>query len=88
MPRRKVVVVIPWRSCDLLLARLRELEGGRGVVNAFEAVGASQPVELSANQGVLLLKLIEDDWLGNDPLDTLPEGLRGLRDALQDDLNT
>src|SRR3954453_6847805 len=74
MPRRKAVVVVPWRSCDVLLARLRDLENGRPIVNAFEAVGARRPVDLSDDEAVLLLKMIEG-WLGDEPVDVLPAGI-------------
>jgi hypothetical protein len=40
------VVVIPWESRDRLLEELRRLDDASDVITAFEAVGATRPVEL------------------------------------------
>jgi hypothetical protein len=41
-------VTIPWESRQALLDRLRRVESLTGVVEAFEAVGTSRPVELDS----------------------------------------
>ena len=43
-------IAIPWESRQALLAKLRPIEAMREVVLAFEAVGTTRPVELTAEQ--------------------------------------
>jgi hypothetical protein len=47
-------VEIPWGSRDMLLERLDRVPSAASVAAAFEAVGASRPVHLSAEQEVAL----------------------------------
>lgn len=75
---------IPWSSRQALLERIRPLESMRPVVAAFEAVGTSQPVRMTREQREVLLDVLET-WYEQEGMDGLPEGVRELRDALQDD---
>ena len=84
---RRGIVVIPRSSREVLLERLRNL-GTMGVVDAFQAVGTTQPVRLTHLQKALLLNAItfwasemDDEYAG------LPEGIYDLRNALHDDLH-
>jgi hypothetical protein len=52
------VVQIPWESRDRLLDELRRHDSGRTVVAAFEAVGATRPVELDDGGKVLVVDTI------------------------------
>ena len=44
---------IPWRSRRALLAELRPIETMREIVLAFEGVGTSRPVGLTAEQRMI-----------------------------------
>jgi hypothetical protein len=56
----------------------------REVVQAFEAVGTSRPVELTPEQRAALRSAI-DAWAGEAGDEGLPEGIGELRQALVDD---
>jgi hypothetical protein len=66
---------LPWDSRESLLAELHRDEQLRPTVVAFEAVGATRPVEIPESQRQRLLAAL-DAWTGE-----LPEGLPALRDA-------
>ena len=55
---RGAVVVIPWDSRDRLLDELRRRDDGEDVIRAFEAVGASRPVELDVYSQVVAVETI------------------------------
>ena len=74
-------VRIPWESRQLLVARLRSLEGTEAIIGAFEDVGTSRPVELDED-GMELLVRVLDFWPTDVTLPELPPGISDLRDAL------
>ncbi len=81
-------VPLSWASRDKLLDEVSHLESGPGIRGAFEAVGASRPVQLAHHQQGDLMQLI-DHWttqLANGHHD-LPEGVWELRNALHDEPN-
>jgi hypothetical protein len=71
------LVEISWDERDALLARLRLLDGFESIVGAFEAVGASRPVELDDDERALLRVALEA-W----GIATLPDRLARLLVAL------
>jgi hypothetical protein len=80
-------IEITWDGRQELLGRLRKLDGGKAVVDAFEAVGASFPVKLkSFNDKALLLDVIEAWGVEVGGYPALPAGIFELRNALYDDL--
>jgi hypothetical protein len=72
-----VIVEITWHERDVLLEELAFIEGTKTIRERFEAVGASQAVELDDEQRARLLTALE--W-GEDRLQ--PEGLTRLHAAL------
>jgi len=81
-------ISIPWKSRQALLAELRPIEAMHEVVLAFEAVGTSRPVELTAEQkddlhGVLTGWAQETEG----GFTALPKGISELSNALYDDLH-
>jgi hypothetical protein len=77
-------VRIPWASRQELLDRLSIVFGTEAIVDAFEAVGTSRPVRLTAEDKSLLLEVLEH-WLRDVPAKGLPEGIFELRNTLSDD---
>jgi hypothetical protein len=77
-------VVIPWKSREELVERIREVSGTDSLIDSFEAVGTSRPVEFSQDDKDLLL-LIVGHWLDDVSVDGLPAGIYELRNALIDD---
>jgi hypothetical protein len=77
-------VEIPWESREKLLDRASRLAGGEDVAQEFEAAGASQPVELTAEGKQLVLDVVSF-WLRDSGIEELPEGIFELRNALEDD---
>jgi hypothetical protein len=51
-------VTLPWASRDELLSEINHLENLKDIRHAFEAVGASRPVELTREQAILLIDTI------------------------------
>jgi hypothetical protein len=81
------VVTLPWQSRDDLLREIRHLDSAREIVAAFEAVGATRPVEISTADQSLLVQAI-DVWMSNaGGPDALPPGIFALRNALLDELS-
>ena len=78
-------VSIPWATCDLLLARLRSNEGAQGIVQAFVAVGAPRPVELTVLEKNVLFRELKH-WSLISGFDAMPNGLPDLQHALSEDL--
>jgi hypothetical protein len=72
------MVVITWHERDVLLEELAFAEGTKAIRERFEAVGASQPLELDAEQRARLRTAL-DNW-GSDRLQ--PEGIARLHAAL------
>ena len=75
------IVEIPWASRFELLERLRRLNSGVDAVRAFEAVGATKPVELDAASTILLTDVIVG-WVDELGPEELPAGVFELYDAL------
>ena len=78
-------VTIPWASRDALLHRLVNVESAQGIVDAFTAVGATRPVELTEADKLILYGFLEG-WSLMHALEKSPAGLEELRLALSDDL--
>jgi hypothetical protein len=78
-------VVIPWATRDEILDLLRKRSDALPIVRAFEAVGATSPVELDANGKALLVEAL-GSWIDRADEGKLPTGLTALRAALVDDL--
>jgi hypothetical protein len=72
------IIGITWDERDVLLEELAFAEGTKPIRERFEAVGASRPVELDAEQRARLRAAL-DAW-GEDRLQ--PEGIARLHAAL------
>ncbi len=82
-------VIITWACRAALLSKLRTVRRAAGVIQAFEAVGATRPVELSIEQKVTLHSFLEA-WSGIETPEgftDMPPGLLELRNALSDDFH-
>jgi hypothetical protein len=77
---------LPWESRDKLLDRLADHDALKGVREAFEAVGATRPVQLGQSDIPLLIRTI-DDWAHYTGAPRLPTGIWALRNALAADLD-
>jgi hypothetical protein len=78
-------VTISWEQRNQLLDRLRVTCGRQSsVVAAFEAVGATRPVELNTADGLAVLETL-DAWLDEEGIEAIPQRLAILRNALHDD---
>ena len=75
---------IRWTARDELLERLRAF-GALEVVRAFEAVGATRPVDLTDDGKHVLLEVLSR-WIDGE-LDDRRDGVAELRAALLDDLD-
>jgi hypothetical protein len=80
-------VTLPWPSRDALLEKLTHVEHGTSIRDAFEAVGASRPVELTREQKAKLHGVIAD-WIDGleGGVDDLDEGTRELWAGLYADV--
>jgi hypothetical protein len=78
-------VRLPWASRETLLAKLRTVEGAEGVVEAFEAAGASKPVQLTTEHKALLYRVLDDRGFTSG-FDELPTGFFELRNSLSDEV--
>jgi hypothetical protein len=80
------VVELSWSSRDSLLHEIRNLgENAKPIRTAFEAVGASRPVELSRADQATLSSAIQL-WADSVTVEALPPGIWRLRCALGDQL--
>lgn len=78
------VIELSWASRDSLLHEIRNLgENATPIRAAFEAVGASRPVELSRAEQTTLFSAIEI-WADSVTVEALPPGIWRLRCALAD----
>ena len=93
MPERLDIITVqtrhrflpmPWDSRQALLAELRRDDALRPTVTAFEAVGATRPVEIPHAQGRTARRGARG--LGGEVGGDLPEGAVALHDALKDEL--
>jgi hypothetical protein len=68
---------------------MRRLPSAASTIAAFEAVGTSRPVQLTAEQKGLLIEVIEfwGSQVQGGLTDGLPEGIFELRNALHDALH-
>jgi hypothetical protein len=81
------VIELSWASRDSLLHEIRNLgENGKPIRTAFEAVGASRPVELRPADQRTLFSAIEL-WAAGVTVEALPPGIWQLRCALADQLS-
>jgi hypothetical protein len=76
-------VEIPWASRDILLEHLLRFPSAAGIVAVFDAVGATRPVELSAEEEAILHEVTQE-WENEVGADNLPPFVLELRDALKD----
>jgi hypothetical protein len=81
-------VEIRWECRETLLAEIHSLESesARDVVRAFEAVGATQPVELDLGGKVVLVEAIHAVGRDVGGMDRLTTDVRELLCALVDEL--
>ena len=81
-------LTMPWSSRVALLDELQRYETGYEIRDAFTAVGASSPVELTNEQKTELLRVIEV-WgeRTEGGMRGVPEAILALRNALIDDLD-
>ena len=81
-------VELPWASRDALLNQIKHLDSAKDVTDAFVAVGATRPVELSNDDAGLLLGVI-NHWASQTPggYAGLPDGVWDLRNAVVDHLH-
>jgi len=81
-------LTVPWSSRVALLDELKRYETGHAIRDAFTAVGASSPVELTNEQKTELLRVIEV-WgeRTEGGMRGLPEAIFALRNALEGDLH-
>jgi hypothetical protein len=81
-------VVIPWETRQELVGRLRRLQrfdpAAATAMHAFEQVGPTDPVVLSAEAERVLTEAV-DLWLLELGIPGLPEGIWELRGALVDE---
>jgi hypothetical protein len=80
------VAELPWGSRTALLEEIGHVEAAKPIIEAIRAVGVSRPVELTPELKGLLIRLI-DSWGTQTAggLQSLPQGIFELRNALQDD---
>ena len=74
-------VELPWTTRAPLLARIRGHDAALQVVLAFEAVGATQPVQLQPAGKRVLLQVVEA-WYAEVTMKGLPAGVWELRNEL------
>jgi hypothetical protein len=79
-------VRFPWATRQELLERLRRAGRSLEVVRAFEAVGATRPVELTDDGRNVVLDTLSR-WLDEGDGTVAPEGVAELRQELLDDLD-
>ena len=79
-------VVISWAAREAILDELRGLESARGAVAAFEAVGASRPVELDQEGKSAVLDAIVAIADKGAGYHRIQPGLFRLRAQLRDEL--
>jgi hypothetical protein len=77
-------VRLPWKSREYLLRKLRVTDGAEGIVEAFEEVGATGPIELTTAQKAVLYRVL-DDRSFTTGFHELPVGFFELRNALADE---
>ena len=79
-------IEIPWTTRDQILEQLRQRRDALPIIRAFEAVGATRPVELDTNGKALLIEAL-GSWIDRAREDELPAGVAELRAALLEDLD-
>jgi hypothetical protein len=82
--RESTTVEIPWDSRDALLDRLRREGDAEPIIAAFQAVGATRPVQIPRQAKRRLLEVCEA-WLAEATTEGLPPGIFELRNALHDE---
>lgn len=78
-------IAIPWASRDALLQEIAHLDS-KTIKAAFDADGASRPVELSREDKTSLLNCL-NHWYARVGYSRLPAGLWDLRNGLANDLH-
>ena len=79
-------ISIPWTSRNELLNEIRPRTNGVPVTRAFEAVGATRPVELENAGKLLVIQTIDLMIADAGGAEHLPEGLVTLQNSLIGDL--
>jgi hypothetical protein len=82
--RDATTLEIPWDSRDALLERLRREGDAEPIIAAFQAVGATRPVQIPRQAKRRLLDICEA-WLVEATTEGLPPGIFDLRNALRDE---
>jgi hypothetical protein len=82
--RDATTLEIPWDSRDALLERLRREGDAEPIIAAFQAVGATRPVQIPRQAKRRLLDICEA-WLVEATTEGLPPGIFDLRNVLQDE---
>ena len=80
-------VFLGWEAREALMARMRHVGGTDPLLDAFDAVGASRPVDVGPGQRDALLQVLEHWASGRDDCAAIPPELLELRDALIDDFD-
>jgi hypothetical protein len=80
-------VVLTWASRQALMRRLQHVQETARIRVAFEAAGASRPIQLTGGQRTALLLTLEGWSLDLDGHERIPKDLLELRDALISDLH-
>ena len=80
-------VFLRWDTRQALMARMRYVGGTDRLLDAFDAVGASRPVDLGPGHRDALLQVLEYWASGLDDYGAIPPELLELRDALIDDFD-
>jgi hypothetical protein len=80
-------VILTWDTRQALMRRLQHVQEPARLRETFEAVGASQPVELTGGQRNALLLTLEGWSLDLDGHEAMPQGLFELRNALIKELH-
>ena len=80
-------VILTWDVRQTLMRRLQHVQSTARLRESFEAVGASQPVQLTGGQRTALLLTLEGWSLDLDGYEAIPQDLLRLRDALIADLH-
>jgi hypothetical protein len=77
-------VEISWAARNELIERLERVFSGASLINLFQRHGTSSIVAPDSREIEVLRKVVSD-WAEEVDLDSLPEGIPALRDALVDD---
>jgi len=81
---RRGIVEITWEERQELVARLRRADEARSLVATFVAAGTSRPVEVTADEEIVPVAVL-DDWSQEVSALELPSRIESLRRAVHAD---